>query len=57
MRGRIEEGAKDVRPCELELRPKRMLQPALMFGNRREHQQDSAVGGASHPANDSHHLR
>src|SRR5262245_51957039 len=44
MRGRIEERAKDVRACELELLPKGMLQPALPFGNRCEHQQDSAVG-------------
>jgi hypothetical protein len=55
MRGHIEAGANDVRPCELELPPKCMLRPALMFGNRREHQQDRAVGGASHPPNDSHH--
>jgi hypothetical protein len=44
MRGRIEERAKDVRAGEPELPPKRMLRPALPFGNRREHQQDSAVG-------------
>ena len=43
MRGRIEECAKDVRSCELELPPKRSLRPALPFGNRCEHQQDSAV--------------
>src|SRR5262249_60754607 len=36
--------AKDVRAGELELLPKRMLRPALPFGNRCEHQQDSAVG-------------
>jgi hypothetical protein len=44
MRGRIEEGAKDVRSCEFELLPKRSLRPALPFGNRCKHQQDSAVG-------------
>src|SRR5215831_20833364 len=44
MRGSIEECAKDARACELELLPKRMLRPALPFGNRCEHQQDSAVG-------------
>jgi len=43
MRGRIEERAKDVRSGELELPPKRRLGPALPFGNRCEHQQDSAV--------------
>ena len=44
MRGRIEERAKNVRSRELELPPKRSLRPALPFGNRREHQPDSAVG-------------
>jgi hypothetical protein len=44
MRGRIEERAKKARLCELELPPDRMLGPALPFGNRCEHQQDSAVG-------------
>src|SRR6516164_520563 len=44
MRGRIEERAKDVRSCELELPPKRILWPALPLGYRCEHQQDSAVG-------------
>ena len=44
MRGRIEDRAKDVRSCELELSPQRMLRPALPFGNRSERQQDSAVG-------------
>ena len=44
MRGRIEERAKNVRSGELELPPKRSLRPALPFGNRCEHQQDSAVG-------------
>jgi len=29
---------------ELELPPKHMLPPALPFGNRYEHQEDSAVG-------------
>ena len=43
MRGRIEERAKNVRSGELELPPKRSLRPALPFGNRCEHQQDSAV--------------
>src|SRR6478752_5806776 len=43
MRGRVEERAKNARSGELELPPKRMLRPALMFGNRCEHQQDSAV--------------
>src|SRR6516165_8907393 len=43
MRGRIEERAKNVRSCELELPPKRSLWPALPVGNRCEHQQDSAV--------------
>src|SRR6478736_9040525 len=43
MRGRIEERAKNVRSGELELPPKRSLRPALPFGNRSEHQQDSAV--------------
>jgi hypothetical protein len=33
-----------VRACELEFPPKRMLRPALPFGNRCEHQEDSAVG-------------
>src|SRR5215831_5572495 len=49
MRGRIEDRAKDVRSCELELSPQRMLRPALPFGNRCKRQQDSAVGkiGAS----------
>jgi hypothetical protein len=32
LRRRIEEGAKDVRSCELELPPKGMLRPALMIG-------------------------
>src|SRR6266540_1551410 len=44
MRGRIEERAKDARSCELELPPKRILRPALPFGNWCKHQQDSAVG-------------
>src|SRR6478752_2232294 len=44
MRGRIEERAKNARSCELELLPDRSLRPALPFGNRCEHQQDSAVG-------------
>src|SRR5215467_14412357 len=44
MRCRIEERAKDVRSGELELPPKRMLRPALPFGDWRECQQDSAVG-------------
>src|SRR5215469_17397216 len=44
MRGRIEERAKNVLSGELELPPKRMLRPALPFGNRSERQQDSAVG-------------
>jgi len=44
VRGRVEERAKDARWCELELLPKRMLRSALPFGNRGEHQQDSAVG-------------
>src|SRR5437660_5474643 len=44
MRGRIQERAKNARSCELELPPKRGLRPALPFGNRCEHQQDSAVG-------------
>ena len=44
MRGRIEERAKDVRARELELLPKRVLRPALPFGNRCERQQDSSVG-------------
>src|SRR5258708_38133374 len=43
MRGRIEERAKNVRSGELELPPKRSLRPALPLGNRREHEQDSAV--------------
>src|SRR5215475_10160958 len=43
MRGRIEECTKDVRSGALELPPKRSLWPALPFGNRCEHQQDSAV--------------
>ena len=43
MRGRIEERAKNARSGELELPPKRSLRPALPFGNRCEHQQDSAV--------------
>ena len=44
MRGRIEEGTKDVRSCQLEFPPKRVLRPTLMLGNRRKHQQDGAVG-------------
>jgi hypothetical protein len=44
MRGGVQKPAKDVRACELELLPQRMLRPALPFGNRCEHQQDSAVG-------------
>ena len=44
MRGRIEERAKDVGSCEVELTPKRVLRPALPFGNRCERQQDGAVG-------------
>src|SRR6516165_5670809 len=44
MRGRIEDPAEDVRSCELEISPQRMLRPALPFGNRSERQQDSAVG-------------
>ena len=44
MRGRIEERAKDVRSCEVELSQQRMLQPAFPFGNRCKRQQDSAVG-------------
>jgi hypothetical protein len=49
MRGRIQKRAKDVRSCELELSPKRILRPALPFGDWPERQQDSAVGkvGAS----------
>jgi hypothetical protein len=49
VRGRIEERAKDVRSCELELAPECILRPALPFGYRCEHQQDSAVSkiGAS----------
>src|SRR6476469_9092213 len=43
MRGRIEERAKNARSCELELPPKRSLRPALPFGNRCEHQQNSAI--------------
>src|ERR1700745_534951 len=43
MRGRIEQRAKNARPGELELVPERSLRPALPFGNRCEHQQDSAV--------------
>src|SRR5262249_53088666 len=44
MHSRIEERAKDVRSSELERPPKRSLRLALSFGNRCEHQQDSAVG-------------
>jgi hypothetical protein len=44
MRCRIEECTKDVRAGVLKLLPKRMLRPALLFGNRCEHKQDSAVG-------------
>jgi hypothetical protein len=36
MHRRIEERAKDVRVGELELPPKRMLRPALPFGDRYE---------------------
>src|SRR5262249_41355759 len=39
MCGRIEDRAEDVRPCELELSPQRMLRPALPFGNRCERKQ------------------
>jgi hypothetical protein len=44
MRGHIQKRTKDVRACELELPPKRILRPSLPFGDRCKHQQDSAVG-------------
>ena len=59
MRGRIEQCAKDVRAGQLKLPPKHMLGPALPWGNRCEHQQDSAVGETQpgYPPGGGHDMR